>query len=217
MSTKLLTALIIAMLPRTSINPRILRAVFLPSVALLPVTTRSFSNRQILRCARGFSGVRAGQGGPLIGAPHGRSQWSDHPLVSKDSRNGLKRTRMRQITSVRRLSSSLLPASVHSITTNLFGTGALSGILPACTAARIYLLRSSTYVLSSLLILSHFGLLLEKRTHLGKALSAPLATMALALTMANVGLIPFASPVCKYFFCMRSKLECVFHVPHLTR
>lgn len=36
---------------------------------------------------------------------------------------------------------------------------------------------------------------MERRTILGKALSAPLATMAVALTIANFGIIPFQSPV----------------------
>ena len=36
---------------------------------------------------------------------------------------------------------------------------------------------------------------MERRTTLGKALSAPLATMALALIVANAGILPFSSPV----------------------
>lgn len=51
------------------------------------------------------------------------------------------------------------------------------------------------WCLSSLLLLSVFGISLERRTVLGKALSAPLATMALALLVANVGLLPFESPI----------------------
>ena len=54
-----------------------------------------------------------------------------------------------------------------------------------------------TFCLTALLLLSTFGLSLERRTVVGKALSAPLATMALALTVANLGLIPFESPVYK--------------------
>jgi uncharacterized membrane protein len=45
------------------------------------------------------------------------------------------------------------------------------------------------------LLLSTFGITLERRTTVGKALSAPLATMALALLVANLGFIPFSSPV----------------------
>ena len=36
---------------------------------------------------------------------------------------------------------------------------------------------------------------MERRSVIGKALSAPLATMALSLSVANVGIIPFESPV----------------------
>ena len=43
--------------------------------------------------------------------------------------------------------------------------------------------------------LSSFGIALERRTVVGKALSAPLATMSLALTVANLGLLPFQTPV----------------------
>ena len=52
-----------------------------------------------------------------------------------------------------------------------------------------------SYVLTSILLLSTAGITLERRTTLGKALSAPLATMALALTAANIGLLPFSSPL----------------------
>lgn len=51
------------------------------------------------------------------------------------------------------------------------------------------------YVFSGVLMLSTFGLQLEQKTTLGKALSAPLATMALALIVANLGIIPFDSIV----------------------
>lgn len=53
------------------------------------------------------------------------------------------------------------------------------------------------FVLTGILWLSTFGISLERRTIVGKALSAPLATMALALTLANLGFLPFVSPVCK--------------------
>jgi hypothetical protein len=56
----------------------------------------------------------------------------------------------------------------------------------------------SRFVLTGILWLSAFGISLERRTVVGKALSAPLATMALALAVANLGLLPFASPVCKF-------------------
>jgi hypothetical protein len=56
---------------------------------------------------------------------------------------------------------------------------------------------NASYVLTVILWLSTFGVSLERRTTIGKALSAPLATMALALTTANLGLVPFESPICK--------------------
>lgn len=64
-------------------------------------------------------------------------------------------------------------------------------------ANRAVLHGDPTFVLSAVLLLSTFGISLERRTVIGKALSAPLATMALALTVANLGFVPFTSPVCK--------------------
>ena len=62
---------------------------------------------------------------------------------------------------------------------------------------------NNSYVLSAILWLSTFGVSLERRTTIGKALSAPLATMAIALTAANLGLLPFESPICKsYYFIL---------------
>jgi uncharacterized membrane protein len=52
-----------------------------------------------------------------------------------------------------------------------------------------------TYCLTAVVLLSAFGISLERRTVIGKALSAPLTTMAMALLIANVGIIPFTSPV----------------------
>jgi hypothetical protein len=52
------------------------------------------------------------------------------------------------------------------------------------------------FVLTGIFWLSAFGISLERRTVLGKALSAPLATMGLALLVANLGILPFSSPVC---------------------
>jgi hypothetical protein len=62
---------------------------------------------------------------------------------------------------------------------------------------------NNNYVLAVILWLSTFGQSLEQRTLIGKALSAPLATMALALIIANVGLLPFQSPICKLLFKCR--------------
>lgn len=49
------------------------------------------------------------------------------------------------------------------------------------------------YCLSGLFALSAAGIALEQRTRLGKALSAPLATMAAALVFSNIGILPFQS------------------------
>jgi len=61
-----------------------------------------------------------------------------------------------------------------------------------------YLHNDLTFCLSIMLCLSTFGIALEKNTMIGKALSAPLSTMAMGLIVANLGIIPFASPVCEY-------------------
>jgi uncharacterized membrane protein len=58
-----------------------------------------------------------------------------------------------------------------------------------------YLHSDPSWCLSSILLLSVFGISLEKRTMIGKALSAPLATMALAILASNFGFIPFESPI----------------------
>jgi uncharacterized membrane protein len=52
-----------------------------------------------------------------------------------------------------------------------------------------------SFCLTGILLLSAFGISLERRTVIGKALSAPLATMALALIIANIGVMPFGSPI----------------------
>lgn len=51
------------------------------------------------------------------------------------------------------------------------------------------------YVFTSILLISCFGIELEQRTQIGKALSAPLASMVLSATFANVGIIPFDSSI----------------------
>ena len=67
--------------------------------------------------------------------------------------------------------------------------------LAATTTTLQHNFSSPTFCLTALLLLSTFGLTLERRTVVGKALSAPLATMAMALLIANLGVIPFESPV----------------------
>lgn len=75
----------------------------------------------------------------------------------------------------------------------------------ALTSMQSVLHNDPSFVLSTVLLLSIFGVSLERRTTVGKALSAPLATMALALTVANLGVIPFTSPVCelKRYYLLR--------------
>lgn len=52
------------------------------------------------------------------------------------------------------------------------------------------------YCLTMLLLMSTAGIQLERKTYIGKALSAPLVTMAIALILANFGqIIPFTSNV----------------------
>jgi len=51
------------------------------------------------------------------------------------------------------------------------------------------------FVLTTLLIVSASGIAMEQKTTFGKALSAPLVTMLISLVLANVGIIPFKSPV----------------------
>ena len=55
----------------------------------------------------------------------------------------------------------------------------------------------NSFVLSAILIVSACGIALEQETTIGKALSAPLVTMLISLCLANIGTIPFNSPVCK--------------------
>ena len=52
-----------------------------------------------------------------------------------------------------------------------------------------------SFVLSSVLLLTMAGIVTERRTQIGKALSANIVTMALALLVANLGIVPFSSPV----------------------
>eukprot|EP00804_Cyclotella_cryptica_P006314 CCRYP_010158-RA/>CCRYP_010158-RA protein AED:0.22 eAED:0.22 QI:192/1/1/1/0.8/0.66/6/1381/487 len=53
----------------------------------------------------------------------------------------------------------------------------------------------NSFILTILTIVSACGIAMEQQTTLGKALSAPLVTMLISLCLANVGFIPFSSPV----------------------
>jgi uncharacterized membrane protein len=80
-------------------------------------------------------------------------------------------------------------------TTRKRSVSRLKALPVALSPAQAALHTDSTFCLTAILLLSTFGISLERRTVIGKALSAPLATMALALTVANIGVIPFSSPV----------------------
>lgn len=81
------------------------------------------------------------------------------------------------------------------------------GVTPSISGGIQSLHSNPSYVLSAVLWLSTFGVSLERRTLIGKALSAPLTTMALALAAANIGMIPFQSPICKISMLGKGKLE----------
>lgn len=71
------------------------------------------------------------------------------------------------------------------------------GAPAAVASAKACLLKqhsSPLFMASAVLALSTFGIVLEKRTQVGKALSAPLVTMAAAIIMSNIGVMPFSSP-----------------------
>jgi len=55
----------------------------------------------------------------------------------------------------------------------------------------------NSFVLSALLLVSASGIAIEQKTTVGKALSAPLVTMLISLCLANIGIVPFNSPVYK--------------------
>lgn len=102
---------------------------------------------------------------------------------------------------------SFPPMKLHRVGGTSSSLAAFINLDPACLGsscsalasrisnARVALHADPSFVLSSILLLSTFGVSLERRTTLGKALSAPLATMALALIVANLGLVPFSSPI----------------------
>jgi len=56
----------------------------------------------------------------------------------------------------------------------------------------------TSFILSTLLLISGCGIAMEQKTTFGKALSAPLVTMLISLCLANVGVMPFTSPACKF-------------------
>ena len=67
----------------------------------------------------------------------------------------------------------------------------------AATSILSSLHADNSFVLSALLVVSACGITMEQRTQFGKALSAPLVTMLISLCLANIGIMPFKSPVYK--------------------
>ena len=90
-------------------------------------------------------------------------------------------------------------------------TLSLSTIGTTLTRTKTLLHGDPSFVLTGALLLSIFGIVLERKTIIGKALSAPLATMALALIVANLGIVPFASPI----YTMINKFMVPLAVPML--
>ncbi len=93
--------------------------------------------------------------------------------------------------------SSFPPSTANPAVSGRLSTTSLSALPTAAALAGLKTSLHSNvgYVLTVVLWLSTFGTSLERRTTVGKALSAPLATMALALVAANIGFIPFYSPI----------------------
>lgn len=102
-------------------------------------------------------------------------------------------------TSVNKLKNVDIINFTYRTPSSLFAIPIMSSSLAATAKttarARYSLQNDPIIVLSSVFLLSLFGITLEGSTKIGKALSAPLATMAAALVMANLGIIPFSSPI----------------------
>jgi len=86
--------------------------------------------------------------------------------------------------------------TTSSLSTSLADISATSSIAVSTLQSTLH--GSYSFVLSALLVVSSCGIATEQRTKFGKALSAPLVTMLLSLCLANLGIIPFYSNVCKY-------------------
>lgn len=105
----------------------------------------------------------------------------------------------RRMSLSRRGNPSTYSTTSLSTSTSLSAMSAASSSIVASTL-QSSLHGSNSFVLSALLVVSSCGITME-RTTFGKALSAPLVTMLLSLCMANLGILPFNSNVCKYFYC----------------
>jgi len=119
------------------------------------------------------------------------SQWRRyHPQLHPQQYRNSKRIQSIQPFQSTATKLNALPAvaTTTAAAATTFGPAILKN-----TFARLH--SDPVFVLSSVLLLSTFGIALERETTVGKALSAPLATMALALIVANFGIIPFSSPI----------------------
>jgi len=90
---------------------------------------------------------------------------------------------------------SLPKKNLASVTVRATPSSAAHAIRSSFTKSQSLLHSDPSFVLTSILLLSISGISFERRTTVGKSLSAALTTMALALTLANIGVIPFASPI----------------------
>lgn len=89
---------------------------------------------------------------------------------------------------------SLLPCAPTVVAVLLSVVAAFWGLF-AFPELKAALHGNEAYVWTAVSLLSSSGVALEDNTTVGKALSAPLVTMAAGLAVANFGLLPFASPV----------------------
>jgi uncharacterized membrane protein len=87
------------------------------------------------------------------------------------------------------------PARSRQVRISPRATTSLHLGIPNLSSLQAVLHSDPSFCLTGILLLSAFGISLERRTVIGKALSAPLATMALALIIANIGVMPFGSPI----------------------
>mmetsp|Transcript_12440 Transcript_12440/g.17891 ORF Transcript_12440/g.17891 Transcript_12440/m.17891 type:complete len:498 (-) Transcript_12440:1117-2610(-) len=80
-----------------------------------------------------------------------------------------------------------------------YSSGSSAVVLPIVRnvigKAQIFLQNEPTYVLAAIVAIANFGIVLEEKTQVGKALSAALSTMFLSMLCANLGIIPYTSPI----------------------
>jgi hypothetical protein len=155
--------------------------------AFVPISSPNCMQQQY-QC-RKVSPVRAGLSPMVHHSPQQQQQRPPQPWSqpSCTAASALGRTSVLRRSFSR--SSSALQALPWSGAAAMAATTTLASTLQVLHA-------DGRFVLTGIFWLSAFGISLERRTVLGKALSAPLATMGLALLVANLGILPFSSPVC---------------------